>query len=93
MEVSNVSDFFDDRDAFHVTGDVRNQYDRRLSDIKACVAMHDAAGNTIGVWWDSVGALDPDETDSFDVKVSFWKHKPDRGEVADYSLQVYNEYE
>jgi len=93
MEVSSVNDFFDDWDAFHVTGDVRNQYDRQLSDIKACVAMHDAAGDTIGVWWDSVGALDPDETDSFDVKVSFWKHKPDRGEVADYSLQVYSEYE
>ena len=93
MEVSNVSDFFDEGNAFHVTGDVRNQYDRQLGDIKACVAMHDAAGDTIGVWWDSVGTLGPDETDSFDVKVSFWKHKPDRGELADYSLQVYNEYE
>jgi len=93
MEVSNVNDFFDTWDAFHVTGDVRNQYDRRLSNIKACVAMHDAAGNAIGVWWDNVAALDPGGTDSFDVKVSFWKYKPDRGRVADYSLQVYNQYE
>jgi hypothetical protein len=93
MEVSNVTDFFDDWDAFHATGDVRNQYDLRLSHIKACVAMHDEAGDTIGVWWDSLGALDPGETDSFDVKVSFWKHKPDQGRMADYSLQVYNEYE
>ncbi|MGA9347517.1 MAG: C1 family peptidase [Anaerolineae bacterium] len=93
MEVSNTSDFFDDWDAFHVTGDVRNQYDRRLSDIKACVAMHDAAGNTIGVGWDDVAALDPGETDSFGVEVYFWKYKPDRGEMADYSLQVYNQYE
>jgi hypothetical protein len=93
MEVSNVSDFFDDWDAFHVTGDVRNQYDRQLSDIKACVAMHDATGDTIGVWWDDVETLDPGETDSFDVKVSSWKHKPDQGQMADYSLQVYNEYE
>ena len=92
MEVSNISDFFDDWDAFHVTGDVRNQYDRRLSDIVACVAMHDAAGDTIGVWGDDVAALDPDETDSFDVEVYFWKHKPDRSKVADYSLQVYDEY-
>jgi len=93
MEVSNISDFFDERDAFHVTGDVRNQYDRRLSHIVACVAMHDAAGNTIGVGWDSIGNLDPDETDSLDVKVSFWKYKPDQSKMADYSLQVYNEYE
>jgi C1A family cysteine protease len=93
MEVSGVSDFFDDWSAFHVTGDVRNQYDRRLSDIVACVAMHDAAGDTIGVWWDDVAALDPDETDSFDVEVYFWKHKPDQGRMAGYSLQVYNEYE
>jgi hypothetical protein len=93
MEVSNTSDFFDDWDAFHVTGDVRNQYDRRLNNIKACVAMHDAAGNTIGVGWDGVAALDPGETDSYDVEVYFWKYKPDRGEMADYSLLVYNEYE
>ena len=93
IEVSNINDFFDDWDAFHVTGDVRNQYDRRLSGIEACVAMHDAAGDTIGVWWDAVAALDPDETDSFDVEVYFWKHKPDQSQMADYSLQVYNEYE
>jgi len=93
MEVSGVSDFFDDRDAFHVTGNVRNQYGRQLSHIKACVAMHDVTGETIGVWWDDVAALDPDEADSFDVEVYFWKHKPDQGQMADYSLQVYNEYE
>lgn len=93
MEVSNINDFFDDGDAFHVTGAVRNQYDRRLSHIKACVSMHDAAGNTIGVGWKSIAALDPGETDSFDVKVSFWKYKPDRSKMAQYSLQVYNEYE
>jgi C1A family cysteine protease len=93
MEVSNVSDFFDAQNAFHVTGDVRNQYDRQLSDIEACVAMHDAAGQTIGVWWDDVAALAPGGTDSFDVKVPFWKYKPDQNKVVGYSLQVYNEYE
>jgi hypothetical protein len=93
MEVSNINDFFDDWDAFHVTGNVRNQYDHQLSDIDACVAMHDAAGETIGVWWDNVAALNPGQTDYFDVKVYFWKHKPDQSKRADYSLQVYNEYE
>lgn len=93
MEVSNINDFFDDGDAFHVTGAVRNQYDRRLSHIDACVAMHDAAGNTIGIGWKSIAALDPGETDSFDVEVCFGKYKPDRSKVADYSLQVYNEYQ
>ena len=93
MEVSNINDFFDEGNAFHVTGDVRNQYDRRLSHIDACVAMHDAAGNTIGAWWHDVAALDPDGADSFDVKVSFWKYKPDRSKAADYSLQVCSEYE
>ena len=93
MEVFNINDFFDNWDAFHVTGDVRNQYDRRLSHVTACVAMHDVAGETIGVWWDDVAYLDPDETDSFDVEVYFWKHKPDQGKMADYSLQVYNVYE
>jgi len=93
MEVSNINDFFDEGNAFHVTGDVRNQYDRPLSHIDACVAMHDAAGNTIGVGWKSIAALDPGETDSFDVKVSFWKYKPDRSKMAHYSLQVCSEYE
>jgi hypothetical protein len=32
-----------------------------LSDIEACVAMHDAAGQTIGVWWDDVATLDPED--------------------------------
>jgi len=93
MEVSNINDFFDNWDAFHVTGDVRNQYDRRLSHVTACVAMHDVAGETIGVWRDDVAYLDPDETDSFDVEVYRWKHKPDQSKMADYSLQVYNVYE
>lgn len=93
MEVSNVSGFFDYWDTFHVTGDVRNPYDRPLSQVTACVAMRDAAGETIGVWWDDVADLDAGESDSFEVEVSFWKHEPDRGKMADYSLQVYNEYE
>jgi hypothetical protein len=93
MEVSSVEDFFDASSVFHVTGDVRNQYDCRLSHIKACVTMRDAAHETIGVWWDNVAALDSGQEDSFDVDVTFWKHKPDQARVADYSLQVYNEYE
>ncbi len=93
MEVSNINDFFDNWDAFHVTGDVRNQYDRRLSHVTACVAMYDVAGETIGVWRDDVAYLDPDETDSFDVEVYFWKHKPDQSKMAGYSLQVYNGFE
>lgn len=93
MEVSNTHDFFDDQDAFHVTGQVRNQYDRALSNINACVAMHDVDGNTIGVWWDNVATLNPGQTGTFDVEVYFWKHKPDHSKMANYSLLVYNEYE
>jgi hypothetical protein len=55
--------------------------------------MRDAAHETIGVWWDNVAALDSGQEDSFDVGVTFWKHKPDQARVADHSLQVYNEVE
>jgi hypothetical protein len=92
LAVAGEASSFDASNAFHVTGTASNPHGQRLESNRACAAMLDGGGKTIGVWWDDLADLDPGGSDAFDVKVSFWKGRPDQGLVAGYELQAYSRY-
>lgn len=92
LAVAGQASSFDAASAFHVTGTASNPHGQRLGDNRACLAMLNSAGRTIGVWWDDLADLDPGAGDAFDVKVSFWQGRPDQDQVAGYELTAYSQY-
>jgi hypothetical protein len=90
FEILNHSSSFDTFGDFHVTGQVRNQYDQPYTYVEAFVTMYDAAGKVIGVGHSYVDpdTLEPDATGVFDVEIWTWKGEPDQSIVAGYDLQV-----
>jgi hypothetical protein len=93
MEILNSTLYFDSYDAFHVVGEIRNQYAEQRTFVEAYVTMYDASGQVIGV--DSTFTnpydLNPGQTASFDSEVYFWKYKPDQSRMHSYRLQVYDD--
>ena len=91
LQVLTRTSSFDSHTAYHVVGEIKNQYDEQVKFIQAFVTMYDASGEVIGT--DSSYAtprdLDPGQTAFFDTRIYFWKHKPDTDKVATYRLQVY----
>jgi hypothetical protein len=90
LEILNHTTYFDSFDAFHVVGEIRNQYDTERSYIKAFVTLYDTNGQVIGVDYSYTNphTLAPGQAASFDVDVYFWAGKPDRNLVGGYALQV-----
>lgn len=93
LEVLNSTDYWDEENAYHVAGEIRNQHGELRTFIRAFVTLYDATGQVIGVAvnYTAPHTLNPGETASFDTKVSFWKHKPDKSMVRDHLLQVYDD--
>jgi len=93
LELLSSSSYFDSHDAYHVVGEIRNQYAEQRTFVKAYVTLYDAQGAVIGVdyAYTNPDALNPGQTASFDVEVYFWKYKPDRSRVASHRLQVYDD--
>jgi hypothetical protein len=90
LQILNSTSYFDDYDAYHVVGEIKNQYGEERTFIKAFVTLYDINGMVIGVEYTYTNPSDllPGETASFDTDVYFWKGKPDRDQVASYALQV-----
>jgi hypothetical protein len=93
LDILNSTSYFDSSDAYHVVGEIRNQYAEQRTFVKAFVTMYDAQGKVIGVdyTYTNPDTLNPGQTASFDTDVYFWKYKPDRGKVASHRLQVYDD--
>lgn len=75
-----------------MTGTARNPLGQTVPSNEVCAAMLDGAGKTIGVGEDHLAPLDPGASESFDVKISAWKGKPDRGLLGAYTLQAYSAF-
>jgi len=90
LEVLNRTSYFDSLHAFHVVGEVRNQFTSTREYVEAYVTMYDSAGKVIGVGstYTNPEHIAPGQTASFDVDCYFWKYKPSRSKVARYLLQV-----
>lgn len=95
LEVLNSTSYFDSSDAFHVVGEIRNQYAEQRNWVRAFVTMYDAQGQVIGAdyAYTNPDELNPGQAASFDVEVYSWKYKPDRSKLASYGLQVYDDWE
>jgi hypothetical protein len=89
----NSTWYFDSYDAFHVVGEIRNQYGEQRTFVKAFVTMYDINGKVIGAdyTYANPDALNPGQTASFDTDVYFWRFKPDRSKVASHRLQVFDD--
>lgn len=89
----NSTSHWDTSNAYHVAGEIRNQYGEERTFIKAFVTLYDAAGEVIGVDYTYTNPydLDPGQTASFDCDVYSWKGKPDRDKVESHLLQVYDD--
>lgn len=90
LQILNSTSYFDSSDAFHVVGEITNQYSEERTFIEAYVTIYDSNGNVIGVGSSYTNPYDltPGETASFDTDIYFWKGKPDQNQVASFSLQV-----
>jgi hypothetical protein len=93
LEILNHTSYFDSYDAYHVVGEIRNQYAENRTYIEAYVTLYDVNGKVIGVdsSYTNPHDLAHGQTASFDTEIYFWKGKPDRNQVATYSLQVIGE--
>jgi hypothetical protein len=90
LEILNYNSYFDSYDAYHVVGEIRNQYAENRTFIEAYVTIYDIHGKVIGVGssYTNPYNLTPGQTASFDTEIYFWKGKPARNQVATFSLQV-----
>ncbi len=90
LELLNSTFYFDSYDAFHVAGEIRNQYSVDRTYVEAYLTLYDASGTVIGVGSAFTNPYDltPGLTASFDVEVYPWAGKPDRSRVASLQLQV-----
>jgi len=93
LEILNHTTRFDAYHAFHVAGEIRNQYGEQRTFVKAFVTLYDADHNVIGVdyAYTNPDDLNPGQTASFDVEVYFYKGKPDHNAIVSYRLQVYDD--
>jgi hypothetical protein len=94
LQVLNQTTYFDSLDAFHVVGEIQNQYNEQRTYVKALVTLYDQNHTVIGVAFSYTNPYDlnPGQTASFDVDVYFYKDKPDHSAVASYLLQVVDDY-
>lgn len=90
IEIINHTAYFDSYSAFHVVGEVRNQYSDTRTYVQAFVTLYDSGGEVIGTDYSYTikDELAPGETDTFHVEVYFWMGKPDQSRVVSYDLQV-----
>ncbi len=93
LEILNHTSYFDSSDAYHVVGEIRNQYAEGRTFIEAYVTLYDLDGKVIGVASSFTNPYDlaPGQTASFDTYVYFWKGKPDHNQVGTFSLQVFGD--
>lgn len=93
LQLLNHTAYFDSYEAFHVVGEIVNQYPNERTFIKAFVTMYDTNGRVIGADYSYTNPYDllPGQTASFDTEVYFWKYKPNTSQVASYRLQVYDD--
>lgn len=94
LEILNYTSYFDSYNDFHVTGEIRNQYDDNMSYIKAVVTMYDISGKVIGREWNYTNPDDlvPGQTASFHVPVYSWKGYPNRSSIGSYTVQVIDDW-
>lgn len=90
LDVLSSELYFDDFGAAHVKGKVRNPSGETRKYINAVVTLYGPDGEVIGVGSDytAPNKLDPNQVTLFDVRVSFWKYKPDMSQVEKYRIQV-----
>jgi hypothetical protein len=93
LKILNQSTRFDSYDAFHVTGEIRNQYGEQRTFVKAFVTLYDENHNVVGTDYAYTNPYDlnPGQTASFDVEIYFYKDKPDHTVIDSYLLQVYDD--
>ena len=90
LEVLNQSSRFDSSSAYHVVGEIHNQHSQKRTFVRAVVTLYNASGQVVGVDYSYTNPdeLGPGQTASFDTDVSSWVGRPNRGNIASYSLQV-----
>jgi hypothetical protein len=90
LKVLSSELYFDDFGAAHVKGKARNPSGETRKYINAVVTLYGPDGEVIGVGngYTAPNKLDPNQVTLFDVRVSFWKYKPDMSRVEKYRIQV-----
>jgi len=92
LTVLEYEHFFDNPDAFHVRGEVRNQTGSQRVDVAVILTMYDHAGAVIGADSSHVQQfIAPNFSAPFEVDVSVWKGRPDREQVGSYSVVAIGE--
>lgn len=95
LPLLNHTTYFDNFDAFHLVGEVRNPYFTSRDVVRAFATLYDARNEVIGVaaTFAAPSPLQPGQTASFDVEVYFWLGKPDQAQIDDYLLQVFDDWQ
>ncbi len=89
LKVLSSELYFDDFGAAHVKGKARNPSGETRKYINAVVTLYGPDGEVIGVGsnYTAPNKLDPNQVAFFDVRVSFWKYKPDMS-LVEHRVQV-----
>jgi hypothetical protein len=90
LNVLSVESYFDEFDAFHAQGTIRNQSNQARDFIKIIVAMYDEADHVIGTAYEYADPimLAPRQPVAFDVEVFFWNGYPNRSSLRRYMIWV-----
>ncbi len=90
LEVLSSELTFDDFGAAHLEGKVKNPLDETRQFVEVIATLYDAQGEIIGVGsnYADPTTVKPGQVTLFDVRISFWKHKPDMSKVANYRIQA-----
>jgi hypothetical protein len=90
LEVLELESYFDGNDAFHARGKVRNPDTVAHEFVTVHVTLYNSAGQVIGTDYTFTNptTLNPSQEVPVDVEVYSWKGKPDRSQVASYSVKA-----
>jgi hypothetical protein len=93
LQVVSPESYFDSSDAFHVRGMIKNNSSSQRTFVQIFLTMYDASNTVIGVdsSYTSPTTLEPGQSVPFDIYAFFWKFKPNRAKVAQYSIRAFDD--